>query len=68
MEPEVIKYVYGEHISFFLSRAGKTFRVGCVTSGVILQRSRHRSQSAAEKSLNLFVNEWNTLMGGSNGN
>jgi hypothetical protein len=64
MEETILRHVFHPNISFFVAQTGRsTFRVGCVTVGCVLQRSKHRSFSAAEKSLNKFVNEWNTLGG-----
>jgi hypothetical protein len=58
---DIVKYLAGP-VSFFIAKSGKTtFTVGCVTVGCVLQRSKHRSLSAAEKSLHKFVNEWNNF-------
>ena len=58
---DIVKYLTGP-VSFFIAKSGKTtFTVGCVTVGCVLQRSKHRSLPAAEKSLNKFLDEWNNL-------
>ena len=59
----IVKYLAGP-ISFFVAKSGETtYTVGCVTVGCVLQRSKHRSLSAAEKSFGRFINEMKTLGG-----
>ena len=65
MEPVTVKHVYRPDVSFFISRTGdKTYRVGCVVCGCIMGRSKHRTLSAADKSLNRFLEEWDNMMHG----